>query len=358
MRQDMAETLKLKWSKFDVRAALRCTPVIAVLLAIGLAIGRPTGGMLAASGAMTAGLGSFQLLYQSRVAPMLFASVGMCLSTFAGTLAGHSNLSIALMAGLWGFWYGLLGTFGSGASWIGQQCVIAMLVASTYPLMSQATDRALLVLAGGLLQTLVVVLLWRIERLPTICAGAAEADELPGGVQNVLHTLRQHLTLDSATCRYGLQIAITLTITTGVSRLIALSHAYWVPMTVLLVLKQDLQHTFTRSLERIAGTLVGAGLATLIAATLHPGSVALAVLVVIFAWLCYTLQRVNYAAFAACMTSYIVFLLAFAGLSEMTVVTSRASDTAIGGVFALLADGLPLFKAVRKRLTRRHGSRR
>lgn len=61
---------------------------------------------------------------------------------------------------------------------------------------------------------------------------------------------------------------------------------------------------------------------------------------------------------AACITSYIVFLLAFAGLSEMTVVTSRTFDTAIGGVFALLANSLPVFKAVRKHLPRRHGTRR
>ena len=356
MRQNIAETLKLEWSEFDARATIRCTITIALLFAIGLAINRPIGGMLAASGAMTAGFGSFKRIHQSRIAPMLFASIGMCLSTFVGTLAGHSNISIALIAGLWGFCYGLLGALGSGTSWIGQQCVIAMLVASTYPVNSQATDRAILVLAGGLLQTLVFVALWRIEGLPNIRSDAAKAYELTGRVKNVLQTLHQHLTLDSTTCRYGLQIAITLTIATTVSRLMGFSHAYWVPMTTLLVLKQDLQHTFKQSLARIAGTFVGAGLATLIAAT-RPGSVALAVLVVIFTWLCYTFQSVNYAAFAACMTSYIVFLLAFAGLSEMTVVTSRTFDTAIGGMLALLANSLPLFKAVRKRLTRRHRTR-
>ncbi len=358
MRQNIAETLKLEWSQFDARAALRCTITIALLLAIGLAIGRPIGGMFAASGAMTAGFGSFKRVHQSRIAPMLFASIGMCLSTFVGTLAGHSNISIALIAGLWGFCYGLLGTLGSGTSWICQQCVIAMLVASTYPVISQATDRALLVLAGGLLQTLVFVSLWRIEGLPNIRSDAAKAYELPGRAYNALHTLHQHLTLDSATCRYGLQIAITLTIATSVSRLMGFSHAYWVPMTTLLVLKQDLQHTFKQSLARIAGTFVGAGLATLIAATLRPGSVELVLLVVIFTWLCYTFQSVNYGAFAACITSYIVFLLAFAGLSEMTVVTSRTFDTAIGGVFALLANSLPVFTAVRKLLPRRHGTRR
>ena len=68
-------------------------------------------------------------------------------------------------------------------------------------------------------------------------------------------------------------------------------------MTALLVLKPDFRQTLTRGVARIAGTLVGVEIATLIAAGIRPGALALAVLVIVFAWLCYSLLQVNYAIY-------------------------------------------------------------
>ncbi len=45
---------------------------------------------MAASGAVSVGFGSYQELGGSRTAPMLFATLGMCISSWIGTLAGQS----------------------------------------------------------------------------------------------------------------------------------------------------------------------------------------------------------------------------------------------------------------------------
>ena len=108
-------------------------------------------------------------------------------------------------------------------------------------------------------------------------------------------------------------------------------------MTAAIVLKGDFRQTASRGLGRLAGTLLGSGLATLLAAELRPNPIITAALIVVFSWLCYTLLRVNYTLYAACITSYIVFLFAFIGLPERPVVVHRVENTALGGACAMLA---------------------
>ena len=106
-------------------------------------------------------------------------------------------------------------------------------------------------------------------------------------------------------------------------------------MTALLVLKPDFHDTFARGVARIAGTILGAGMATLIVRELEPGPSALAVFVLAFVWGCYAVFRVNYALFTVCVTGYVVFILRLSGVAEMTAATTRAIDTVAGGTLAL-----------------------
>ena len=87
----------------------------------------------------------------------------------------------------------------------------------------------------------------------------------------------------------------------------------------------------------MAGTIVGATLATLLVRTFRLDPVAIASLIALFAWLAYSLVNVNYGLFAIFLTAYIVFLLDFAGLSTQVVVAHRTLNTALGGGLALLS---------------------
>jgi hypothetical protein len=95
-------------------------------------------------GAVSVGFGSFHPIGKYKTAPMLLATIGMCVSTLVGTLAGFSPLILAVMAALWGFLCGLLIALGAGASWFGLQSVIALLVVGAYPVsVGRATARVL-----------------------------------------------------------------------------------------------------------------------------------------------------------------------------------------------------------------------
>ncbi len=158
-----------------------------------------------------------------------------------------------------------------------------------------------------------------------------------GRLRLVAVELRANLALSSSACRHAIRLAVSLGLATSLYRVLPGTRSYWVPVTVLMVLRPDFSTTFVRGLGRVGGTLGGAVLATLLAATLHPGPAALTVLVVIMAWGAFTFYAANYGVYAIFLTALVVFLVAFGGVPANSAVADRALDTAIGGALALLA---------------------
>lgn len=339
LRHAASKTWELQWSELTAQNALRCLPGMALPLAFGVAIGNPGLGVLASSGALVAGFGSLQRLRGSCVPPMLLASVGISLSGFVGTLAGHSDVGFVLVAALWAFGTGLLFGLSSGAWWIGLQCAVFAIIASHFPQGLGATlSRTATLAAGGLLQTALVLLLQRLQGASCNEAPPGErAEDLGRTLGSALRTLRANLSPRTLIGREAIRLALAVGGAAAISRGFALPNGYWMPMTVLLVLRGDLYETVTRGLGRVAGTLVGAGLATLLAATLRPGPALLAALVVLSSGFCFTLLRVNYAVFTVFVTAYVAFQLALVGLPESTVVLARIVSTLLGGGVALVA---------------------
>ncbi len=330
-----SDFVRFDWQKRRARRALPCMVPIALCLTAGLVWRNPLAGMVAASGAFSVGFGSFQLLGQSRIAPMGWATLGMAVSTLAGSLVGHAGVAGTLFNAAWaGFGGGMLLALGPGSSWIGLQCGIFAIVASGYPVgLPLAGTRALLILAGGALQTGFIVGVWKLHSPDH---PADESDPFPG-IHSAIPLLRQALTPRSETFQFAVRQGLTVAAAAELARYFDLPSGYWVPMTALIVLKPGLRETFQRGLERVAGTLLGAALATLLVHELPLDPTSVAVLIVTFAWLAYALVSVNYAAFAVFLTAYIVFLLDFGGLSTQVVVARRTVNTALGGGLALLS---------------------
>ena len=329
----LADLFSLQWKNQRAVRALPCGMTLAVCLGIGLMLGRPDAGMVAAGGAMSVGFGAFQFLGGSRRAPMFWSTVGMGVSALVGSLVGHSGPGAVFVSASAGFGAGILLSLGPGASWIGQQCAIVALVAGGYPVgWTVAADRAVLILAGGVLQTLVMIGVWKL-RFP-----AEEWKKDPfEGFAPAMRTLWAALTPGSQAFHYAVRLSATVAVAGTVQHLTALPNGYWVPMTALIVLKPDFQQTFFRGVERVIGTVLGAGLATLLVHALRLDLVTTAELIVVFAWLGYALINVNYALYAVCLTAYIVFLLDFGGLGTHVVAMHRTVNTALGGGLALLS---------------------
>jgi uncharacterized membrane protein YccC len=323
----------LRWNNGGVGTALLCLPAIALSLAAGIAFGQAAGGMVAAGGALSVGFGAFQQLSSLRALPMILAAIGMAVSTLVGSVLGAHSLPFALLLGLWAGFCGLTTTLGAGAWWTVLQWVIAMLVAGSRPggLLAGA-ERAVLVLAGGGLQVLIVGAVRRLHLLPE-----ATTQPLPRApLRTAGRLLRRHLSWRAPTGRYAVVLACSVGGLDLISRQLDLPNGYWAPMTLLILLKPAFRDTLKRGIQRILGTLGGAGLATLAAAYLRPSEPVTAAMITLCAFGAYLLLRVNYLAYSLCMTAYIAFMLTLAGTPEPVVALNRVVGTVAGGIAALV----------------------
>jgi uncharacterized membrane protein YccC len=155
--------------------------------------------------------------------------------------------------------------------------------------------------------------------------------------REALVTLRANLAWHSAVLRHAVRLALTLAAAMIVYRLSGLDHGYWIALTALIVLRPDFNQTLVRGLSRIGGTIVGAGLSTLLVAAVKPDHVGLAVMFACAVMLAFIFVRVNYAVFSICVTSYVVFLLSFAALPAPSTAADRVVATLIGGALATAA---------------------
>jgi hypothetical protein len=340
-KQYFTDSYVFNWNNQTFRADLILILPVAICLAAGLCIGRPGVGMIAAGGAMTAGFGAKQSIDDSRLLPMVFVSLGMAFAAFLGVVVGHTNLLLVPIAALWGFGYGMLTRREAGYRWVGQQCVIIFLVASAFPAsVEDALDRALLILAGGALQVLSAAILLRtFDQLSNHLTALAryvrrEEAALHSALLETAQSVKQRKILNSA-LPYSLLVAITLAATTELYRRLQFPSGYWIPMTALLVLKPGIIDTVNRAIARVLGTVTGAILASFCIAHLHPSSVVLAGLTLLFAWLSYGTLNVNYALYSSFITGYIVFLLSLASAPGPVIAQRRALCTALGGSIAL-----------------------
>jgi uncharacterized membrane protein YccC len=152
-----------------------------------------------------------------------------------------------------------------------------------------------------------------------------------------LATLAANLNLRSAAFRHAVRLTICVALGDSFGRVLHPYRAYWIPMTILLVLKPEFAVTFSRGVLRIAGTLAGLLLATALFHYLPIHTAMEIVLVGIFMFLMRWIGPANYGIFAVAISALIVLLIAITGLAPLDVIAARGINTIVGGAVALFA---------------------
>lgn len=168
-------------------------------------------------------------------------------------------------------------------------------------------------------------------------AGGASAARSDRAAHRPWAIVRANLTFASPVFRHAVRLGSALAAGVAIGRIADLPRGYWVPLTVLFVLRPDYGTTLSRGAARYVGTALGVVVATVITIVLGPGDYGLVVLATVFAVGLYAFFYANYALFTASITAMIVFVVAFTGIDEMVAVVDRVIDTAIGGALAVLA---------------------
>jgi uncharacterized membrane protein YccC len=150
-------------------------------------------------------------------------------------------------------------------------------------------------------------------------------------------TLRGNLNLQSAAFRHAVRLAVCVAFGDAAGRMFESQRSYWIPMTIVLVLKPEFTTTFSRGILRIVGTIAGLVLATALFHFLPIHTATEIALIAVFTFLMRWAGPANYGIFGVTVSALIVLLLTITGVSPKDVIHARGVNTVIGGVLALAA---------------------
>jgi uncharacterized membrane protein YccC len=183
--------LELKPRDVPLRVALRNAAAVVVPLALGIATGHTGIGLGIAAGALNTMFLDQPGPYRLRMQRMLLTAIAAGLSTFVGGEVGGNTLLLAIAALVWGVGGGLLVALGPNAGRAGLTSMILLVITAAEPQTSgEALDAALLIFAGGLLQMLLAIAAWPLQRyrperhaLASLCRQLATSTRAPTGLE-------------------------------------------------------------------------------------------------------------------------------------------------------------------------------
>jgi uncharacterized membrane protein YccC len=168
-------------------------------------------------------------------------------------------------------------------------------------------------------------------------AGAESRVGAPGAEppRQPVRALRGELTLRSSAFRHAARLSVALMVAVIAYRGLSLGSGYWVPLTVLFVLKPDYGTTIARGIGRAIGTMAGVTIAWAIVTLFSPSDAEIVVLLALLAGAAYAVYPANYALFSVVLVVLVVLLVEFSGGSPVGALIDRIVDTAVGAAIAL-----------------------
>jgi hypothetical protein len=313
------------------RGALVAIPVgIALLVELGL--DTSSKGAIA-TGALLAGFPGLDAPARTRAAWQAAAAPAIGVMAALGVLSSQSALGAVLTMAVIGAAAGYCFAVSLRLAIAGLSVALSLLIAQGLFLSpADALPALLLGTAGGLLQAGFSLCVW--------AAGDhdGEAAEKTWSSREAWRELRANFNLGSTSFRHGLRFGAALAAGVAVYRLLDMDqHGFWIPLTILFVMRPEEDETFHRLALRAVGTAFGLIAATALAEALGGNGVAVALALTAATAFAYGLLTVQYALFTAAITTYAVLLADSLGEGALHAAGQRAWATAIGIVISAAA---------------------
>jgi len=152
----------------------------------------------------------------------------------------------------------------------------------------------------------------------------------------VLASLRTLFSFNTFNTRYALRSAIAASIGLFIYKWFNIDHGYWLPFSVMIVIQPYFGATFTKAIERVAGTLAGGIVGSLFLLIDRQVHIIEAILFITFVLMVYYLRR-NYAIAAFVITVNLVLLFNLEATLNPLLIVTRALCTVGGSGLAVLA---------------------
>ncbi len=323
------------------RGALVSVPVgIALLLELGL--DSPSKGAIG-TGALLAGFAAMDAPARTRAAWQAAVALPIGIAAALGVLTGASPwLAVPTMA-LVGAAAGYCFSVSLRLAIAGLSVALSLLIAQGLPLdLSDAPAALILSTAGGLGQAAFSLLVWSAEginRSSAARAGRGSAPEEPAwDWRGAIDDLSANFTLRSIDARHAIRFGAALAAGVAAYWLLDMKdHGFWIPLTILFVMRPEEDETFHRLILRAVGTAVGLVIATVLSYWLNDHAVALALTLTAATAFAYGLLTVQYALFTTAITTYAVLLADTLGEPALHAAGQRGLATAIGIAIAAAA---------------------
>jgi hypothetical protein len=312
------------------RGALLAVPIgLALILELGF--DAPTKGAIAA-GALINGFPGMDAPakpragWQAATAP--FIGIAACL----GVLSSQTGPTAVLGLGLCGLLAGYCFAVSLRMAIVGLSVTLAMLIAQGLFLETGDALPALLWgTVGALTQVAWSLIVWLARDRQ------ADEPEKAWDAGAAVAALRSNLTLSSTSSRHAIRFGAALAAGVATYRVLGLrDHGFWIPLTILFVMRPDRGETDHRLILRAIGTVIGLTIATAVAEAFGDYDLVLGAVLTIAAALSFGLLTVQYALFTAAITTYVVLMSSTLGEPAFEAAGQRATGTALGILIAFL----------------------
>jgi uncharacterized membrane protein YccC len=167
--------------------------------------------------------------------------------------------------------------------------------------------------------------------------GEYRRPDLTGSVLAAVGVMRGHLTWTSPVLRHAVRLSSATALAVAADRFGAGAHGHWIALTVLMVLRPETAHTYTRCVGRVAAIAGGIVVASALTLVWQPTGSSAAVVAVLFLALTYGVIRFGYLAVSAALAASIVFLLDIDPAAAGPDVEDLLFAVVIGGGLAVVA---------------------
>jgi uncharacterized membrane protein YccC len=152
-----------------------------------------------------------------------------------------------------------------------------------------------------------------------------------------LSALKENLSFSSTIFRHSLRLTFTIIIGFIIGQQLTFQNAYWILLTIVVIMRPGYGLTKERSYHRIFGTVLGGAIAFGVLLLTHNAYV-IGMLAVLSMILGFAFTSTNYKVGATFVTMYVVFVFGLRTPHIEDVVQYRIVDTLVGAALAFLAN--------------------
>jgi hypothetical protein len=155
--------------------------------------------------------------------------------------------------------------------------------------------------------------------------------------RSAVDAIRSHLAWHSPVLRHAVRLGVAVALGCAVERYTHAAQGYWIPLTVLMVLRPETAHTYTRCAGRVAGSAAGIVFAFTALLVLGTGTSMSAVLAVVFVGVAFAVSGFGYIAVSAAVAAAAVFVIDAGRPAPPISIGDPLLATLVGGALAVVA---------------------